>query len=358
MPDFSPIIREAYQEILERDPDPGGLASYNRLMNQSMSEADMRESLLRSPEYATRNPDPGIPDRLALNVHIPSNRILRDVANNLGMRWIRVDFDWFRIEPQQGEFRWRDTDRVVNRAFRLNLEVLATLSYTPAWASSNSSNPSISDPPASPAFWTDIVRQVINRYREQVRFWQFWNEPNLRQFWGGSMSQYRTQILQPAATLAGELNPASQTVSPGLANLGNWRDWFEEVMKAKELLNVINHHNYQSNGRDVIRDLEEDAPFRPSLRTLMEQNGVDDLPFWITETGRESREGDQLEYYQDVVAELRISPWVDRIFFFHYTDGPGQGNGGFGIVREDLSPKPAYIFLQAVLNPVAVTERV
>ena len=43
--------------ILGRLPDPGGLANFNRLMNQGLSEAMMREALLRSPEYAEKNPD-------------------------------------------------------------------------------------------------------------------------------------------------------------------------------------------------------------------------------------------------------------------------------------------------------------
>jgi hypothetical protein len=56
MPDFSRIISLAYMRILQRLPDPGGLASYNQLMNSGLSEALMRESLLRSPEYAQGNP--------------------------------------------------------------------------------------------------------------------------------------------------------------------------------------------------------------------------------------------------------------------------------------------------------------
>jgi hypothetical protein len=56
MPDFSRVIRLAYQRILGREPDPGGLAAYNELMNGGTSEAAMRESLLRSPEYTEKNP--------------------------------------------------------------------------------------------------------------------------------------------------------------------------------------------------------------------------------------------------------------------------------------------------------------
>jgi len=57
VPNFSRIISLAYMRILERLPDPGGLENYNRLMNAGLSEALMREALLRSPEYAAKNPD-------------------------------------------------------------------------------------------------------------------------------------------------------------------------------------------------------------------------------------------------------------------------------------------------------------
>ena len=58
MPDFGRIINLAYMRILRRPADPGGQESYDRLMNQGMTEAMMRENLLRSPEYAGNNPDP------------------------------------------------------------------------------------------------------------------------------------------------------------------------------------------------------------------------------------------------------------------------------------------------------------
>jgi hypothetical protein len=267
------------------------------------------------------------------------------------MQWIRVDFDWFRIEPEQGNFRWRETDRIIERSSDLGLEVLATLSYTPAWASSNPGNPQISDPPASTEYWTNVVREAVRRYGKRLRFWQFWNEPNLHEFWTGTMTQYRRDILEAGARVAKNVHPGCRVVSPGFANVGSWREWFEETMKAKALIDVINHHNYESSGGEVIARLERDTFLRPSLRTLMKENGVDDRPFWITETGRRSEEGDQLRYYQDVVASLRVNPWVQRIFFFHYWDGDGQGNGGHGIVNENFSPKPAYRFLQSILRP-------
>lgn len=261
MPDYRPIIRDAYREILGRAADAGGLASYNRRMNEGLSESELREALLRSDEYADKNPFSVLAPRVGMNVHVPSNAMLEDVARNIGLRWIRVDFDWFRIEPQQGTFRFRDIDRIVNASERLGLKILATLAYTPPWASSRPGNPQRSDPPASVAFWTDFVRAVVRRYRGRITFWQFWNEPNLDLFWTGTMQQYRTRILVPGARAATEEAPGVRTVAPGLANVGDWRDWFEEVMRSKSVIDVINHHNYPRNGHDAIGELQQDELF-------------------------------------------------------------------------------------------------
>jgi hypothetical protein len=57
VPDFTRVINQAYVRILGRPVDPGGLESYNQAMNQGLTEAQMRESLLRSLEYAEKNPD-------------------------------------------------------------------------------------------------------------------------------------------------------------------------------------------------------------------------------------------------------------------------------------------------------------
>ena len=355
MPDFARVIRDAYLEILEREADPGGLASYNGRMNGGMSEAAMREALLRSPEFASQNLDPGLPARLGLNVHVPSDPMVDDVTRELGISWVRLDFDWFRIEPQPGEFHWEELDRVVSRTAARGARMLASLAYTPPWASSNPGGSLVSDPPAETGFWTDFVRAAIERYRHEVQHWQFWNEPNVREFWTGSRAQYRTQILEPAASVARSIDPGLQVVAPGLANLRDWRDWFREAMMARDAIDVVDHHNYQRSGQDVLRGLERDQPGQPSLRTLMRQLGVDDKPFWLTETGTRSDQGDQRRYYEDVVAVLIEKTWVNRLFFFHYWDGPGQGNGGFGIVNEDFSPKPAYLFLQTILRPARAT---
>ncbi len=59
--DFTLVIGQAYREILEREPDPSGLAYFNQQMMAGMSEAAMREALLRSAEFAIKHPWPSSP---------------------------------------------------------------------------------------------------------------------------------------------------------------------------------------------------------------------------------------------------------------------------------------------------------
>ncbi|GAG02219.1 unnamed protein product, partial [marine sediment metagenome] len=49
---YQHIISQAYIDILQREADAGGLNGYNELMLlQGMSEADLRNTLLRSQEF-------------------------------------------------------------------------------------------------------------------------------------------------------------------------------------------------------------------------------------------------------------------------------------------------------------------
>ena len=49
------IVREAYRDILRREPDRSGLRQYtNAILHEGWSEADVRRSLRRSHEYAQR----------------------------------------------------------------------------------------------------------------------------------------------------------------------------------------------------------------------------------------------------------------------------------------------------------------
>jgi uncharacterized protein DUF4214 len=49
------VVRQAYRDVLRREPDPVGLRDYtNAMLRRGWSAADVRRALARSPEYAQR----------------------------------------------------------------------------------------------------------------------------------------------------------------------------------------------------------------------------------------------------------------------------------------------------------------
>ena len=50
------IVRRAYEEIFDREPDSRGLRMYrSKVLNQGWDEQDVRRALKKSPEYRERN---------------------------------------------------------------------------------------------------------------------------------------------------------------------------------------------------------------------------------------------------------------------------------------------------------------
>ncbi len=49
------MVRQAYRDILQREPDPSGLQAYmDNVLNRGWTDSDVRRALLNSPEYAQR----------------------------------------------------------------------------------------------------------------------------------------------------------------------------------------------------------------------------------------------------------------------------------------------------------------
>ena len=59
------IIRRAYRDILNRDPDPEGMRTYrSNIIDRNWSEQDVREALRNSPEYASGGARTASADRI------------------------------------------------------------------------------------------------------------------------------------------------------------------------------------------------------------------------------------------------------------------------------------------------------
>jgi hypothetical protein len=117
-----------------------------------------------------------------------------------------------------------------------------------------------------------------------------------------------------------------------------------------EAIDIVTQHSYQDTGHDVLRRLGRPVGLRdrPTIRDIMKATGTDAKALWLTETGwntTEVPEAAQAAYYEQVLEGVEAYEWLDKVFFYQLVDEPGSPDQ-WGILRVDLSPKPAYAAYQ------------
>ncbi|HEX5760548.1 MAG TPA: cellulase family glycosylhydrolase [Thermoanaerobaculia bacterium] len=306
------------------------------------------------------------PSPYGINAHAPQGvevtRLFDQVAA-AGIGWVRIDFVWASVQPSEGTWDWQVYDRLAEEAAARDLELYATLAYSPDWATSG---PLLSGVPDDAADWREFCRRAARRYRGRIDHWGLWNEPNLPRFWAGSRRQYLDRVLFPGIDGVRAGNPDARVGGPDLAHLtagdADWYDWLRAVLlEAGDELDFVTHHVYDQDGPgDVTAKLDGNTLFgsrpqfwdtvAPSVREVLESAGAEDLPFWLTETGWASDqvgEGKQASHYTGFLDRwLTGKPdrsWIAKVFFYELQDDPTPSIPKWGLLRAGGSAaKPAF----------------
>lgn len=282
-----------------------------------------------------------------INVHNVDNDVLQKVVD-AGIKWVRTGANWFAVEIKKGSFDWTQVDRVVNYADAHDLSILFVIAYTPGWANGDKG---INYPPDNVSDWENFVRITVNRYKNKVKYWNIWNEPNSVGFFAPGKDVFVERIFLPAARVIRSADPSAFIVGPGLAHLTSldveWYFWMKYILtQCSDYIDIVSHHIYKNEGVYYIYELLEiGETLIPSVRSIIEETGHGPKPFWITETGwdtLEFSENVQAERYLEMLQKQREERYPDKIFFYEIIDDPSPGIDPWGILRSDRSEKPAY----------------
>jgi hypothetical protein len=276
----------------------------------------------------------------------------QQAIDELGAPWVRIDADWNGIEPQQGQFYWDLMDSVVNNARARGEIIYATLAYTPQWATDG---PLRSGVPRSPDHYRNFVTAVVGRYKDRVKHWGIWNEPEGVQFWTGSQQQFVDLVLKPGAEAIRAADPGALVLGFDSGN----DDWLDAVFKlgGGNYLDVITVHVYAccDNTDDVAKvllrlDCTGGWPWDKCRKKAIDNNGLGSKPVWVTEVGWKTQtpewEQKQATLYTQLLDEMRKrSSWWKKTIFYELYDAepcdPGKDNC-WGIIHPDWSRKPAF----------------
>lgn len=193
---------------------------------------------------------------------------------------------WPYLEPRRGQWDFVALDRMVEEAEAHSVNPLLVLAHSPSWASARPKErsgykPGFAAEPADIADWRNYVKQVGTRYKGRIREYQVWNEPSDKIHFSGSLEKM-VELTCEAYKVLKSIDPAVKVVSPGSAGASYHLKYLDDFLKGggARCIDVVAHHLYVPRfGPEAM------VPIIREVRTIMQRNGLSNMPLWNTETG-------------------------------------------------------------------------
>ncbi|OVE78418.1 hypothetical protein BVX98_00210 [bacterium F11] len=294
--------------------------------------------------------------------HFPEKLLPKavDQIADLGIRMVRLDILWCDVQLPSGQFDFDRYHNIISLLKERNIDTLGLLQYNKFRVDEN--NQEIwNHPPENFSEFSNYVSQTVQHFKNQVKHWEIWNEPNLPFYWTGpkdGLKRY-SELLKESYLAAKKADSQCLVLNGGLAS-----PVMEDVTNlyqagAAPFFDILNIHTFFNPISPAV--LEDFDHLIKGIRSIMDTNADTNKPIWITEVGcpglpdgtpqqnwfsggsmNETQQADWLE----IIYERRLHhPSLKKIFWAFYRDLEGEFKDAtdyLGIVRNDLTPKPAY----------------
>lgn len=276
-----------------------------------------------------------------------------DAVSQTRAGWAREDFQFYRIEPQDDAYEWEFHDNAVNLLTARGVNIIGLLNGpTPGWAAQG--QPSNDFYPPNADKFAEFAGAVVARYKDRVRYWEVWNEPDNDRYWktGPSAAAYASLLkaVYPAIKAA---DPNAQVLAAGLVSPEPATSFLQEMANngAWGSFDVVSLHPYTDPKSPEAGQIGSAGAGQ--VRALVERLG--NKPIWATEYGWSTQPGDrggnvvsedeQANYLVRGAVLLRAAG-VERVLWYNLKDT--QSGDGLGLLRygsgaiDYRSQKPSY----------------
>lgn len=294
-----------------------------------------------------------------------------DLMAAMNVTWVRMDIDWSVVESVQSQLNWDYPDKILDEAAAHGMDVLAVLAFSPRWANASTTipwAPTSRARPSDSASFANFARVAAQRYSSRgVRAWEIWNEPNTRKFWqpNPDADQYGDLFRAAAAAIRG-VDPKATLLIGGLAPLPHEpgagispEDYLEQLYASgvAQLADGVAVHPYTFPELPLDTHRQPVGAFKdlPALHAVMDRHGDGRKKVWITELGAPTGTGPTAVSERDqelsvLQARQQVArwDWAGPLIYYELVDGgtdPTDVEKNFGVLRENLAPKPAAVAL-------------
>jgi hypothetical protein len=283
---------------------------------------------------------------------------------------VRVDVAWDSLQPRRGgRSAWHVglVDRCVNLARARGMSVLGTLWRTPAWANGGRGATS---PPSRSGDFARFARWAARHFRGRIDAWEIWNEPDDKGFFNGSTRRY-VKLLRAAYPAIKAGDPSALVVTGGVVH--NNDRWLAAAYRAgaRRYFDVVATHPYQGMGDAAPETVDSGGNWWlmthvQAVHELMARRGDGSKPIWFTEFGWSVHDNSselpawrrgvtsevQAQYLVRAIALVRARyPYVGRMYWYkeRALGADDFHQAGYGLLKTDLTPRPAYWALKTLL---------
>jgi hypothetical protein len=283
------------------------------------------------------------------------------LAADAGFNAVKDDVFWSTAEPVRNRLRimpqWRSYLETANG---LNMSRLAILGYgTPYHKGAKPRTPEVTKD------WLRYVDYVSRQLGNRVNFYEIWNEWDLEAPSDPQLSLDYVKLVQETAPLL-RRNTRNLTGTPakilaGAVTPDGMRFGFADKLiesGALDLVDGLSVHPYAHCSANDGNTPEAWVRWMSSYEQHVRAKAGRDVPLYLTEMAWPSHQGPcgksevtQALYMARIFFLARTVPNIQGMWWYDlYNDGPDRYDQehNFGLLNEDLSPKPAYTMMRAI----------
>ena len=257
------------------------------------------------------------------------------MARDAGVKWTREEFSWAGIETAPGVYDFSYYDQVVDAARRNGISVYGLLSY---WG--RFTEPYTEKGVDDFCVW---ARAVVRHFKDRVRHWEVYNEPNIF-FWTGPKDLYAT-LLDKCGKIIKEEDPEALVL--GMSTAGVDTAFIRRMEKFSPGYDILTVHPYRDrlDERTFMRELQRASEAARGRRVWITEMG------WSTYLNGGKDEREQAGLLARCYLAAVASGVMDSMGWYDFRDdgtNPFYFEENFGVIRADMTPKPAYRALASV----------
>jgi hypothetical protein len=287
------------------------------------------------------------------------------LMNQLGATSFRTDLPWREVEKLRGHLQVPpDYDRIVDASIAAGVSPLFILDYTSPFYQ-NGEKPTTE--PAIQAF-SRYAEYVVRHFKGKVHMYEVFNE------WDGGTAHLApgtpegyVNLLKRVYSTIKSVDPSITVVGGAVTSVGLRNGWLDQMLAAgaAQWLDVVSIHPYTYwDGKGKTRTpVGWQQIVRNSEASIQKYAAGRNVPIYVTEIGWPTHQGpagtppdEEAAFAAQTLLLSRSMPDVKGLWWYDLRDAgdkPSEPEYNFGLVKPDLTPKPAFAAFSAVAHLVS-----